>query len=123
MKATMQLRKLDSVPTVNLKSDLPTVREALSRLSRELAFAREHGDRVIKLIHGYGSTGVGGEIRVAVQARLQDMTARGEIQACIFGEDWAKSDAQTWKLLRSHPSLKSDPHLGRKNLGITIVVL
>jgi len=111
------------VPTVNLKSDMPTVEEALSRLTRELALARQHGRTVIKLVHGYGSTGVGGEIRVAVQARLQEMTTRGEIHACIFGENWSTSDTQTWTLLRSHPSLKSDPHLGRKNLGITIVLL
>jgi hypothetical protein len=108
---------------VNLKENMPTVNEALSRLTGELALAREHGRAIIKLIHGYGSTGTGGEIRIAVQARLMEMASRGEIKACIFGENWSKSDAQTWQLLRSNPALKSDAHLGRKNLGITIVVL
>ncbi len=108
---------------VNLKEGMPTVAEALSRLRHGLALARQQGQSTIKLIHGYGSTGTGGEIRVAVQARLMEMASRGEIKACIFGENWSKSDAQTWELLRSNPELKSDPHLGRKNLGITIVVL
>ena len=109
--------------TVSLKAGMPTVAEALSQLVRELAIARQQGEPVVKLIHGYGSTGVGGEIRIAVQARLREMAGRGEIQACIFGEDWSKSDAQTWELLRTYPSLKADLDLGRKNRGITIVVL
>jgi hypothetical protein len=111
------------VKAVSLKAGMPTVAEALSHLVREIAIARQQGDPVVKLIHGYGSTGVGGEIRIAVQARLRAMAGRGEIQACIFGEDWSKSDAKAWSLLRSYPSLKADPHLGRKNMGITIVVL
>jgi hypothetical protein len=108
---------------VNLKENMPTVQAALSRLTRELALAGQRGERVLKLIHGYGSTGTGGAIRIAAQARLMEMASRGEIKACIFGEDWRKSDARTWELLRAHPELKTDPHLGGKNPGITIVVL
>ena len=108
---------------VSLKQDMPLVQEALSRLDRELAIARREGYGLVKLIHGYGSTGVGGEIRVAVQKRLREMSDRGQIRNCIFGEDWAKSDERTWKLLGAHPDLKQDHDLGRKNLGITVVVL
>jgi len=78
---------------------------------------------VLKLIHGYGSSGAGGEIRIAAQKRLTEMATRGEIRACIFGEDWAKSDERAWALINARPELKQDPDLGRKNLGITIVVL
>jgi hypothetical protein len=102
---------------------MPPVREALGRLDRELAIAREENAHVIKLIHGYGSTGAGGEIRLAVQNRLLVMMQNGQITGCIFGEDWSKSDDAAWKLLHSHPELKSDSDLGKKNRGITIVVL
>ena len=108
---------------INLKENMPTVAEALSRLNRELALARQQGHSAIKLIHGYGSSGTGGEIRIAVQARLMEMVSRNEIRGCIFGENWSKSDQQVWNLLRDAPSLKSDRDLGRKNPGITIVVL
>jgi hypothetical protein len=101
---------------------MPTVPEALQHLDRELVRARQAGCGVIKLIHGYGSTGAGGEIRIAAQRRLAEMTTRGEIRACIFGENWAKSDQQAWALIKAHPELKQDPDLGRRNLGITIVV-
>jgi len=49
---------------------MPTVAEALQLLERELVRSRQAGGKVVKLIHGYGSTGAGGEIRIAVQKRL-----------------------------------------------------
>jgi hypothetical protein len=111
------------IKSVNLKEGMPPVQEALFRLDHELATARAEGCALIKIIHGYGSTGAGGEIRVAVQKRLMQMQQSGQIRACIFGENWAKSDEQSWKLLGAYPQLKSDHDLGRKNLGITVVVL
>ena len=102
---------------------MPTVPEALQRLDRELARARQEGRIVLKLIHGYGSSGAGGEIRIAAQKRLTEMASRGDIHACIFGENWAKSDEQAWALLKAHPELKQDTDLGKRNLGITIVAL
>jgi len=102
---------------------MPSVAEALQRLERELMQARQEKHTVVKLIHGYGSSGVGGDIRIAVQKRLYEMAERGEIRGCIFGEDWARSNEASWRLLQQKPELKKDPHLGRKNAGITIVVL
>jgi hypothetical protein len=109
--------------TVNLKSDMPQVHEALQRLDRELALARQEKASLLKLIHGYGSTGAGGDIRLAVQKRLLEMTEHAQIRGCIFGENWSKSDEPSWKLLQSLPDLKSDVDLGRRNRGITIVLL
>jgi len=101
---------------------MPTVSTALQQLDRELARARQTGCGVVKLVHGYGSTGAGGEIRIAAQKRLTEMAGRGEIRACIFGEHWAKSDEQSWALINARPELKQDHDLGRRNQGITIVV-
>jgi adenosylmethionine-8-amino-7-oxononanoate aminotransferase len=109
--------------TVNLKSDMPQVYEALQRLDRELALARQEKAKLLKLVHGYGSTGAGGDIRIAVQKRLLEIIQNGQMRGCIFGENWSKSDETAWKLLQSHPELKSDSDLGRRNQGITIVIL
>jgi hypothetical protein len=109
--------------TVNLKSDMPQVHEALQRLDRELALARQEKAKLLKLIHGYGSTGAGGDIRIAVQKRLLEMVQNNQIRGCIFGDDWSKSEDAAWKLLQSHPELKNDADLGRRNRGITIVLL
>jgi hypothetical protein len=112
-----------AMKTVNLKSDMPQVHEALQRMDRELTLARQEKAKLLKLIHGYGSTGAGGDIRIAVQKRLLEMADNGQIRGCIFGENWSKSDETAWKLLQSHADLKSDSDLGRGNRGITIVLL
>ena len=109
--------------TVNLKSDMPQVHQALQRLDRELAVARQEKVTLLKLVHGYGSSGVGGDIRIAVQKRLHELLDAGQVRGCIFGENWAKSDDLTWRLLQAHSELKSDPDLGRSNRGVTVVVL
>jgi len=102
---------------------MPLVRDALAQLDRELSGARRPRDPVVKLIHGYGSTGAGGDIRIAVQKRLRELEDQGAIRGFIFGENWTASDSQTWDLMKLHPALKHDPDLGRGNRGITIVLL
>lgn len=102
---------------------MPSVHEALQRLDREIAVARQQRHALVKLVHGYGSTGAGGDIRIAVQRRLHDLVAAGQIRGCIFGENWSKSDDATWALLQTQSELKNDLDLGRRNQGITVVLL
>ncbi len=102
---------------------MPSVEEALQRLDREIALARQQKHSLLKIVHGYGSTGVGGDIRVAVQRRLHELSETGQIRSCIFGENWSKTDDATWRLLQAQSELKSDPDLGRRNQGITVVLL
>ncbi|HEX4786417.1 MAG TPA: hypothetical protein VH350_18905 [Candidatus Sulfotelmatobacter sp.] len=108
---------------MNLKSDLPGVHEALQRLDREIALARQQKQPLLKVVHGYGSTGVGGDIRIAVQKRLHDLSESGQIRGYIFGENWSKTDDAAWRLLQAQPELKNDADLGRRNQGITVVWL
>ena len=102
---------------------MPLVREALQRLDRELSLARQENTKLMKIVHGYGSTGEGGDIRIAVQKRLVEMTQSGQIRGCVFGENWSKSDETTLELLQAYAELKSDSDLGRRNRGVTIVLL
>ena len=99
------------------------MQQALDRLTREIALAREEKCTALKLIHGYGSTGVGGDIRIAVQKRLREWVLAGQLSGCIFGEDWSTTDDETWRILQARPELKADPDLGRRNMGVTIVLL
>ncbi len=102
---------------------MPSVHEALRRLDREIALARQEKHSLLKVIHGYGSTGAGGDIRIAVQRRLHDLAGAGQIRDCIFGENWSKTDDPTWRLMQAQSDLKSDLDLGRRNQGITIILL
>jgi hypothetical protein len=112
-----------SIKTVILKEGMPSVEQARARLQTELSTARQSGVKVLKLIHGYGSSGVGGDLRIALQATLRQMAQRHEIGDCIYGENWRTSDERSWELLKRMPELKNDSDLGKGNKGITLVVL
>lgn len=112
-----------TIKTVILKDGMPSVEQARARLSGEIAAAQQSGLKMLKIVHGYGSTGVGGDLRFALQATLRQMAEKKQIRDCIFGENWRKADERTWELLKQMPELKSDADLGKGNKGITIVLL
>ncbi len=111
------------IKTVNIEEGLPSVEQARSRLSAEIELARTAGLPLLKVIHGYGSHGVGGDLRLALQATLRRMANAHEIRDCIYGENWRQSDERSWQLLKRAPQLKNDRDLGKGNRGITIVLL
>lgn len=110
------------VRIVNIEEGLPTVDRAHILLQTELQRARKEELQALKLIHGYGSKGVGGAIRIAIQGTLAQRVKEGVIRAFIPGEDFRISDETTWELLRRFPELKQDRDLGRHNKGITLVL-
>ena len=108
---------------LNLEDGRPSRDEALLRLTFELRKARDARADIVKIIHGYGSSGVGGVLRFAVWSELRQMKERGEIRAFCSGEDWRISNEIAWEILKKYPELKKDLDLGRANKGITIVLL
>ncbi len=111
------------IKIVNLEEDRPTVERMRLRLDRALALARSEGTAILKLIHGYGSSGAGGALRFAVHASLTRYKDSGLIREFIHGEDFRISDEATWALVKQMPEMKQDRDLGRENKGITIVIL
>jgi len=111
------------VKVVNLEDGMPSIAQARARLTSELQLARQSGVTILKLIHGYGSSGVGGDLRIALQSTLRQMEQSKQIRNCIYGENWRKSDERSWELLKRFPELKDERDFGRQNRGITIVVL
>lgn len=109
--------------TVNLEDGMPTVEQAQKRLIGELARARAAGAKAVKLIHGYGSSGVGGKLRTGVRQWLQNKRRQGGIKAFSAGEDWDIFDETSRKMIEACPDLSKDTDLGRGNAGITVVLL
>jgi hypothetical protein len=108
---------------IDLEDGMPKVEEARLRMQHELHVAREQGYLAVKLIHGYGSSGVGGSLRIELQRELQRLAGSGDIRSFISGEDWRISDEKAWELLKRYPEWKRDSDLGKNNKGISIVVL
>ena len=108
---------------INLEEGRPTVNVGLLRLDRALTAARAEGVPVLKLIHGYGSSGVGGRLREEVWKALDRFKRNGFISDFIPGEDFRLSNEASWALVKRDKAIKEDRDFGRANRGITIVVL
>src|SRR5215469_7174725 len=115
-------RKPAAIKIINLEDGMPKVETARLRMQHELHAARQQGYQAVKLIHGYGSSGVGGALRIELQKELRRMADVGNISAFIAGEEWRISNEATWTLLKRFPEWKQDADLGKSNKGITIVV-
>jgi hypothetical protein len=116
-------RKPAPIKIVNLEDGMPQVEEARLRMQHELQIAHQQGYAAVKLIHGYGSSGVGGSLRIELQKELQRMASAGALRSFITGEDWRISDEKTWEILKRYPEWKRDSDLGKANKGISIVLL
>lgn len=111
------------VMEVNIKDGMPSLVEARQRLVARIAEAQRNGTAVLKIIHGYGSSGVGGKLRIALRKTLERLRSEGRLRCVIPGENWDIFDPATQGLLGDYEELSGDPDLGQHNAGITIVEL
>ena len=111
------------IPRINLEAGMPLAEDAVRRMRMGIQEMKVSRVKTVKLIHGYGSTGRGGKIRIAVREELAAMKKRGLIRDFIPGEDFGPLDAAARKLTDQDKTVSRDPDYGRMNQGITIVVL
>jgi hypothetical protein len=116
-------RKPAPIKIINLEDGMPKVEEARLRMQRELQIARQQGYAAVKLIHGWGSSGIGGSLRVELQKELLRLAGLSGVRSFIAGENWRISDEKTWELLKRYQEWKQDSDLGKANKGISIVLL
>ena len=108
---------------VNIKSDMPTADDAVRRITYNIKNAGAFGVSVIKLIHGYGSTGKGGAIRTKSRKYLESQKKRGLIKDYIAGEDFSIFNKATLEAFLVCDDLRRDSDIERHNNGVTFVVL
>lgn len=108
---------------VNLERGMPTVRAALQQLTFELRRSRSLGCSAMKIIHGYGSSGTGGRIRVEARSYLARLKGRGELRDVIVGEEFSIFNPAVLSAFQQCGALRKDSDLERHNNGITIVLL
>jgi Smr domain len=113
----------NDITVVNLEAGFPTRDEALHRLEMAISRARQKQIRVLKIVHGYGSSGVGGILRPVVRNFLRQAKERGEIALFVNGESFSSFDSRSKELLGQAAQLLVDKDLGKANRGITLVLL
>ena len=108
---------------LNLKQDAPTIEQAMALFQINLEAYILEGVKVIKVIHGYGSHGVGGGICTELRKMLSVMKKDGKIHNYLPGLEWDISNPKCMKLLTRLKDCFNDEDLGKMNPGITIVEL
>jgi len=107
---------------VDLEAGFPDRIQALRKLESALAEAREKQVSVMKIVHGYGSSGVGGILRPVVRNFLRQAKERGDIRLFVTGESFSSFDQRSKDLIHEAPQLLLDSDFGG-NKGITLVLL
>jgi hypothetical protein len=109
--------------TIRLKDGAPTVEDARRRLLAEFESARASGTKVLKVVHGWGSSGEGGVLGPAIRRSLRLRVKEGRALLVVPGERFSADTVEGRDLLQRHPQLRRDPDCNRANPGITLVVL
>lgn len=112
-----------SIRVINVEEDLPSLDEARRRLQEELRRARREKVKVLKVIHGYGSTGKGGALNIGLRKSFKMRKKEGLIRDFIPGEDFSIFNQATMDLLQAVPELRGDSDLNVTNEGVTFVIL
>lgn len=105
----------------NIEADLPTLDEARRRVIGEIRQAKRAGVRVLKVIHGYGSSGKGGTLRIGLRKSFQLRKKEKAILDFFPGEDFSIFNPSVIALLEAIPELRGDPDLNATNEGVTVV--
>ena len=108
---------------INLETGHPKVESALMKLRLELSTLHRIGIKTVKIIHGYGSTGTGGTIRLAARQYLLEQSKNDKIKAFCPGESFGPFENAGRQIIALAPAFRQDPDWGRQNDGITVVVL
>ena len=98
------------IDEINIKGDGQTVSLALAQFEIEADICRQAGFPMLKVLHGYGSHGVGGEIK-----------RQGKIAGFIPCEKWLASPLRD-KAIKLDSSLLADKDVNTQNCGQTLVL-
>ena len=114
---------MSAVSTFNVEAGMPTLDEARRLVAAEVKKAKREGVRVLKVIHGYGSSGKGGALCVGLRKSFGLRKKEGVIKDFIAGEDFSVFNDAVLSLLEAVPEVRRDPDLGAANEGVTLIWL
>ncbi len=108
---------------IDIKSEMQTCLMAVAELENEIDACKLGGFTVLKVVHGYGSHGVGGAIKKAVHKRLNEMKRQGIISDFVPCEKWTPNNPLRKKAIEYSSDLLADSDLRMLNSGVTIVLI
>ena len=115
---------MKNIYKINVESFKLTVNEALAQIESEIdALKLINKPCILKVIHGYGSSGCGGEIKKNLPAFLNILKARGKIKDYAENSKFGVLSLKYKKYSGIFPELILDNDLKNLNPGITIIFI
>ena len=108
---------------INIKDDHPPVDVGVSRAISEIECAVLQKEPFLKIIHGYGSGGTGGEIKRQLHLELNNLKRAGKIFDYIKGEAFHSKHPLYESAISIAPELVLDQDLINLNSGITLIIV
>ena len=112
-----------SLKTFNVENNFPSLDEARRMVLDEIRKSKLEGVRVLKIIHGYGSSGRGGTLHHGLRKSFALRKKEGVIKDVIPGEAFTIFNPIVLELLDVVPELRADPDLANTNEGVTVLWL
>lgn len=114
---------MSAVRTFNVEAGFPTLDEARRLVIAEVKRAKRERVGVLKVIHGYGSSGKGGTLCIGLRKSFGLRKKEGVIRDFVAGEDFSIFNATVLMMLEAAPELRGDPDLNATNEGVTVLWL
>ena len=109
--------------TIDIKSNKQTVSEAIAQFEMELKTYQFGGFKVLKVIHGYGSHGVGGAIKQAFLKKCAELKSRKIIEDYTCCDKWTEKNIVRKIATNYCPDLLADAELKYINSGCSILII
>ncbi len=114
---------MNALRTFNVEADFPSLDDARRLVTNEIKKAKRDGVRILKVIHGYGSSGKGGKLCHGLHKSFALRKKEGAIKDFIRGEDFSIFNETVLGILPLVPELRGDPDLDALNEGVTVLWL
>ncbi len=114
---------MSAIRTFNVEAGLPTLDDARRLVIAEIKRTKREDVRVLKVIHGYGSSGKGGALCVGLRKSFGLRKKEGVIKDFVTGEAFSIFNPTVLAMLEAVPELRGDPDLNATNEGVTILWL
>ena len=114
---------MSAIRTYNVEAGLPILDEARRLVIGEIKRAKREGVKVLRVIHGYGSSGKGGALYVGLRKSFGLRKKEGVIKDFVAGDEFSIFNPTVLALLEAVPELRGDPELNATNEGVTILWL
>lgn len=111
------------VRVVNIKKDMPPKDYAVFLLDSAINDSKAMGDKVLIVVHGYGSHGKGGEIKKAVVEYLTTAKKNKTIKTFVKGDEWGDLNPEKQYMCSVCPDLNLNSQLYPLNSGVTAILL